>query len=61
MQELFQKMLLREGKDASQLAYDRPSTKLLGFLRKHYGLSNFIPQNNNFVIYQDYFRTSEPR
>jgi hypothetical protein len=24
-------------------------------LKKHYGLSKFIPQNNNFVIFDQYF------
>lgn len=38
-----------------QLAYDRPSPKLIGFLKKHYGLSDYIPQNNNFVIFRQYF------
>jgi len=44
-----------ENKKAHQLAYDRPSPKLLSFLKKHYNLVNFIPQNNNFVIYQQFF------
>ncbi len=38
-----------------KLAYDKPSPKLLGFLRKHYGLSSYISQNNNFVVYNQYF------
>lgn len=28
---------------------------MFGFLKKHYGLSKFIPQNNNFVIFDQYF------
>ena len=39
----------------SKIAYDRPSSKLINFLKKHYNLSIFIPQNNNFVIYKEYF------
>jgi len=27
----------------AKIAYDKPSPKLLGFLRKHYGLSRYIP------------------
>jgi alpha-tubulin N-acetyltransferase 1 len=38
-----------------KLAYDRPSEKLTGFLKKHYGLAKFIPQNNNYVIFDKYF------
>lgn len=48
-------MLECENKKPTQLAYDRPSPKLLAFLKKHYNLVNFIPQNNNFVIYQQFF------
>ena len=36
--ELFEYMLEREGKEPHELGYDRPSAKLLGFLRKNYGL-----------------------
>ena len=48
-------MLENENKKANMLAYDRPSPKLISFLKKHYNLVNFIPQNNNFVIYQQFF------
>ena len=48
-------MLAKERVEPQQLAYDRPSPKLLGFLRKHYNLLRYIPQNNNFVIYSQYF------
>lgn len=37
------------------MAIDRPSEKFLGFLQKHYGLVKFIPQVNNFVIYEGFF------
>lgn len=39
----------------AKIAYDKPSAKLLGFLWKHYGLSWYIPQNNNFVVFSAYF------
>merc|ERR1719313_3310612 len=45
---LFEEMLAREKTAPALLAYDRPSQKLMGFLRKHYGLAAFTPQNNNF-------------
>ena len=32
-------MIENEGKRPEELGYDRPSPKLLGFLKKHYGLS----------------------
>ncbi|KAM6472655.1 alpha-tubulin N-acetyltransferase 1 isoform 2-T2 [Liasis olivaceus] len=53
--ELFHYMLQRERVEPYQLAVDRPSEKLLCFLRKHYNLSDTIPQVNNFVIFQGFF------
>ena len=38
-----------------KLAYDRPSEKLISFLKKHYNLCSFIPQNNNYVIFDRFF------
>ena len=52
---LFEKMLEKEKVNPEKLAYDRPSPKLLGFLKKHYGLINYIPQNNNYVIFNQYW------
>ena len=37
-------MVRREGVEPRYLAVDRPSDKLISFLRKHYGLANIIPQ-----------------
>ncbi|XP_042303281.1 alpha-tubulin N-acetyltransferase 1 isoform X2 [Sceloporus undulatus] len=53
--ELFEYMLQRERVEPHQLAIDRPSEKLLSFLRKHYCLSDTIPQVNNFVVFQGFF------
>jgi hypothetical protein len=55
IKELFEKMLKIHNLDPSKLAYDRPSAKLLGFLKKHYSLSSYVPQNNNYVIFYEYF------
>ncbi|XP_059614381.1 alpha-tubulin N-acetyltransferase [Phlebotomus argentipes] len=52
---LFQYMLDQENYHPQQLAIDRPSDKLVGFLRKHYGLTQTIPQMNNFVVYEGFF------
>jgi alpha-tubulin N-acetyltransferase 1 len=41
---LFQTMLDIEGLKAAELAIDRPSTKFLSFLRKHYGLHLHVKQ-----------------
>ena len=53
--DLFEKMLFHEQAQAKKLAYDRPSPKLRAFLSKHYYLKNFVPQNNNYVVYDEYF------
>jgi len=52
-------MLRYEGTLPELIAYDRPSPKLLGFLRKHCGLSFPVPQSNNFVLFEKFF--SVPR
>jgi len=38
-----------------QLAYDRPSPKLLPFLEKHFGLKTHLPQPNHYVLYYEFF------
>lgn len=53
--QLFEEMLRRERADPASFGYDRPSPKLIGFLRKHYGLVDFDPQPNNFVVFKAYF------
>lgn len=56
---LFENMLEFESLLPENLAIDRPSEKLLGFLRKHYALTQKIPQSNNFVIYDGFFASQE--
>jgi len=53
--KLFQHMLADQRADPRYLAVDRPSVKLVSFLRKHYGLVNTIPQVNNYVIFSGFF------
>lgn len=52
---LFEFMLRAEGLRPEKLAYDRPSEKLISFLAKHYGLKKYVPQNNNFVVFDAYW------
>ena len=54
-------MLEYENLPAHKYAYDRPSPKLLGFLRKHFNLTKYSPQANNFVIFDQYFSSSRPQ
>lgn len=51
-------MLAAEGVKPEKLAYDRPSEKLIGFLGKHYHLKRYVPQNNNYVVFNAYFEAS---
>jgi len=52
---MFTEMLQNEKIEPRKLGYDRPSQKFLNFLNKYFGLKNFVPQNNNFVVFKDYF------
>jgi len=51
-------MLEYEDIQPNKIAYDKPSKKLIGFLSKHYNLNHYIPQNNNFVVFDDYFNNN---
>ncbi|KAK2165508.1 hypothetical protein LSH36_49g06061 [Paralvinella palmiformis] len=55
--KLFEFMLKAEGVQPYQLAIDRPSHKFLAFLNKHYKLKTAVPQVNNFVVFEHFFRS----
>ena len=52
---LFDAMLAHMQSKPALIAYDRPSHKLMGFLAKHFNLHSYVPQNNNYVVFDDYF------
>ena len=54
---LFERMLNDVDVPPRRLGYDRPSPKLLSFLSKHYQLTDFVAQNNNYVIYDQYWNS----
>ncbi|XP_076864563.1 alpha-tubulin N-acetyltransferase 1 isoform X2 [Brachyhypopomus gauderio] len=54
--ELFHFMLEHKKVKAEQMAYDRPSSKFLAFLEKHFDLKHSVPQVNNFVVFDGFFR-----
>ncbi|KAL6749678.1 touch receptor neuron protein Mec-17-domain-containing protein [Haematococcus lacustris] len=58
--QLFQAFLSQEQQDPGAVAYDRPSPKLLAFLQRHFGLTEYVPQNNNFVVFQRYWQLHPP-
>ncbi|KAI8840368.1 touch receptor neuron protein Mec-17-domain-containing protein [Chytriomyces cf. hyalinus JEL632] len=51
---LFEYMLETEQTTAAKLAYDRPSPRMMSFLKKHYTLHDFISQANNFIIFKQF-------
>ena len=56
---LFEEMLRREGiLHPARIAYDRPSTKMLAFLAKHYNLREYVPQVNKFVVFRQFWDQS---
>ena len=52
---LFEYMLDNEKIEPYKMGYDRPSEKLMQFLKKHYGLEHYVQQVNNFVVFNSYF------
>jgi alpha-tubulin N-acetyltransferase 1 len=46
---------------AGEVAYDRPSPKLLAFLKKQYGLVKYELQSNKFVVFDTFFRPDGKR
>ena len=52
---MFNEMLSKEKIEPKKMGFDRPSPKFLNFLNKYYGLNDYVPQNNNYVVFKDYF------
>ena len=53
-------MLENEDIQPEKIDYDRPSDKLIKFLKRYYNLKDYIPQNNNYVIFNEYFLNKQP-
>lgn len=53
--ELYELFIQSDNINPSKIAIDRPSQKLLSFMKRHYGLADYIPQNNNFIVYRQFF------
>ena len=53
--QLFDYMVNFERKYPEELAYENPSNQLINFLQKHYNLVNFVEQNNNYIVYDEFF------
>ncbi|EAY00383.1 C6orf134 protein, putative [Trichomonas vaginalis G3] len=57
--KMYDYMLKCENVEPQQIAIDRPSPLCLSFMKKHFGLSEYVPQTNNFVVFNQYFETKE--
>ena len=55
--EIFDFMLNYKKINPGELAYDRPTLRFLAFLKRNYGLENYIQQENNFTIYDEFFES----
>ena len=53
--QLFDYMLNYEKIDPNELAYDRPTLRFLSFLKKNYGLDNYLTQENSFIVFDGFF------
>jgi hypothetical protein len=51
---LFRRMLEQTGRAPKDIAYDRPSPKLVTFMRKHFNLVNPDLQPNRYAIYDGF-------
>ena len=52
---LFSHVLERSGLPAGKWAYDRPSFRLPGFLRKGWGLEDGEKQSNGYMVFGEFF------
>ena len=59
--EIFDYMLNYKNIEPGELAYDRPTLRFLSFLKRNYGLENFIAQENNFTIFDEFFESDRIR
>uniref|UniRef100_A0A9J2P4T3 Alpha-tubulin N-acetyltransferase n=1 Tax=Ascaris lumbricoides TaxID=6252 RepID=A0A9J2P4T3_ASCLU len=55
--KLFDFMLQCERVSAHEVALDNPTVTLLAFMAKHYGLTDAVWQNTNFVVFPQLFDT----
>lgn len=55
---LYEYMLDHQRVSPNKIGIDKPSEKLINFMRKHYNLARYQSQTNNFVIYDAYFDNS---
>ena len=52
---MIDKMLITENLEMKDIPIDRPSLLCLKFMEKHFNLKEFLPQSNNFVIFDQFW------
>lgn len=53
--KIYDAMISNEKTEPRLIAIDKPSKLCLAFMRRHYDLKDYVIQNNNFVVYNDYW------
>jgi alpha-tubulin N-acetyltransferase 1 len=57
---LVNRMLEEEELEMKQVPIDRPSRLCLAFMKKHFGLERYLPQANNFVVFEQFWASRMP-
>ena len=55
--KMIDKMLSDQNLEMKQVPIDRPSALCLSFMNKQFGLSEYLPQSNNFVVFDEFWET----
>ncbi|OHS93927.1 Alpha-tubulin N-acetyltransferase [Tritrichomonas foetus] len=56
---MIDKMLEDQHKEMKQIPIDRPSNLCLSFMNRHFGLCEYMPQSNNYVVFDQFWETSD--
>lgn len=57
--KMIDKMLADQHLEMKQIPIDRPSALCLSFMKKHFGLSEYMPQSNQFVVFDQFWESHE--
>jgi alpha-tubulin N-acetyltransferase 1 len=52
---MIDRILHDNGLEMRQIPIDRPSSLCLAFMKKHFGLEEFFPQANSFVVFDEFW------
>ena len=57
--KMIDEMLKDNRMEMSQIPIDRPSSLCLSFMAKHFGLVDYVPQSNNFVVFDQFWNNND--